>query len=264
MTNTIEISKEKLGFLIDKHGFSHETIDIVASPLSKEEAIGKPTRDDFPLLQGKEVMMEARFKGHRGQAFTDEPVDFSGSIADVMNLPCDSNRNRAIFISTLNAIANYLGLVKNTLHCKDEAPEQCGKEIADSLYAKFGPVKVGVIGLQPAILQNLASRFGAINVLATDLNPKNIGTQKHGVAILDGEADTEKLINLSDVLLVTGTTIVNGTFDDIFQRALELRKPCTFFGVTIAGVAELLSLERLCLQTTDDWNQRDNTISVLL
>jgi len=49
----------------------------------------------------------------------------------------------------------------------------------------------------------------------------------------------------------TGTTIVNATFDGIYQKIVELSKPCIFFGVTIAGVAELLSLERLCPQTTD-------------
>ena len=64
-----------------------ETVKIVsARPLSPEEAIGKPDRTDYPLLKGKEVMIEAVFIDARAQAFTDMPGTFQGSLHDLMGL----------------------------------------------------------------------------------------------------------------------------------------------------------------------------------
>ena len=56
-----------------------EQITVVsARTLSAKEAIGNPDRDDFPLLKGKEFMVEASFRGAKGQAFTDMPGNYKG------------------------------------------------------------------------------------------------------------------------------------------------------------------------------------------
>ncbi|MBN2250696.1 MAG: hypothetical protein JW724_01300, partial [Candidatus Altiarchaeota archaeon] len=49
----------------------HE-ITIRTHILKPSEAIGNPDRKDFPLLKGKEVLMQATFLGMKGQAYTDE------------------------------------------------------------------------------------------------------------------------------------------------------------------------------------------------
>ncbi len=76
-----------------------------------------------------------------------------------------------------------------------------------------------MIGLQPAILENLALTFGTDNVRCTDLNPNNISATKYGAEIWNGRTDTEKLIKWCDLLLATGSTIINNTFDDIREKA---------------------------------------------
>jgi len=43
---------------------------VVSLPLSPRDAIGDPGRDDFPILRGREVLMQAVYKGAAGQAFT--------------------------------------------------------------------------------------------------------------------------------------------------------------------------------------------------
>ncbi|GAI33155.1 unnamed protein product, partial [marine sediment metagenome] len=55
-----------------------------ARTLTPQEVIGKPERDDFPLLKGKEVMLQADFKGSLGQAFTDMPGNYSGSLREIL------------------------------------------------------------------------------------------------------------------------------------------------------------------------------------
>ena len=108
--------------------------------------------------------MEAEFAGARAHVFTDSPKEFIGKLADVVDLPLDSNGNRAIFVGVLNAVLRYLDWTEKTLHCRDEEPEQCAVEIAAFLKCKYHDATVGLVGLNPAIAESLSDAFGAGNV----------------------------------------------------------------------------------------------------
>jgi hypothetical protein len=69
-------------------------------------------RTDYALLRGHEVMIQADLKGAYGQAFTDEPMDYSGSLASIQDLPLVSSRERALLVATVNATYGHLGLAK--------------------------------------------------------------------------------------------------------------------------------------------------------
>jgi uncharacterized protein (DUF4213/DUF364 family) len=240
--------KEKLEAIAADRNMGEVTVRVKIGTLSVKQAIGSPKRQDYPLLQGKEVMIEAQFRESCGQAFTDKPGDFEGTLNDVLRLPLDSNEHRAIFIATLNAVAAYQGMVTGTRHCRNEEPEECAREIARTILDKYGRVKVGMIGLQPAILENLAVTLGKENVRCTDLNPDNIGVTKYGVVIRDGKTETDNLIRWCDLVLATSSTIVNNSFDGIRESATREGKRLVIFGVTGAGAAALAGLERLCFK----------------
>lgn len=244
----LEELKEKLREIAAARRLGDEVVQVTIGTLTAEQAIGSPRRRDFALLEGKEVMIEAAFRGSFGQAFTDRPHDFNGSLNDILTLGLSSSENRAIFIATLNAVVAHLGMARGMRHCHDEEPEECARQIARHLLNEFGRVRVGMMGLQPAILENLVLTFGAESVRCTDLNPKNTGSRKYGAEIWDGRTETDRLINWSDLLLVTSSTMANDTFDDINKEAVSQDKRLIIFGVTGAGAAALLSLERLCFQ----------------
>lgn len=214
--------------------------------LSPEEAIGKPRQTDFPLYRGREVMVQAEFKGVFGQAYTDEPFYYEGGLKDVQRLKLTTSRNRAIFIAVANAVYRYLGLVTNTVHCKDEGPDLCGKRIAKYLASSVPPgCKLLMIGFQPAIAYHLSGTFK--NFRVTDMDPANIGQVKSGVLIESYESNKEA-IEWSDVVIATGSTIVNGTIDEILR--LCHGKRVIFYGVTIASAAYEFNLERLCFESS--------------
>jgi uncharacterized protein (DUF4213/DUF364 family) len=241
-------AKEKLWAIAASHHLGDTEVRVTIGTLSVKQAIGSPSRQDFPLLQGKEVMIEAQFRESFGQAFTDRPSNFSGSLNDVLDLNLNASGNRAIFVATLNAVAAHLNMVTRTRHCHDEEPEECSSQIAQYILADSGKVKVGLIGLQPAILENLVLTFGTDNVRCTDLNPDNIGTKKYGAEIWDGRMDTERLIKWCDLVLATSSAIVNNTFDEIREKAISQGKRLITFGVTGAGVSALVGLEILCFR----------------
>jgi hypothetical protein len=242
----LEQAKQEFIRIAQENNLMQEHIKVEIKPLSPRQAIGTPVRQDYPILTGKEIIVEARFRDGYGQAFTDKPQAFEGSLKEVLELPLTESGNRAIFISTLNAVTCHLGLADRVRHCKDEEPEQCAAKIAEELLKRFSKIKVGLIGLQPAILENLVNVFGADNVRCSDLSPNNIGMVKYGCRIDNGATDNIDIIKTCDVILATSSTLSNDSFDTLYRTSAVEGKPLINFGITGSGVSALLGLERLC------------------
>jgi uncharacterized protein (DUF4213/DUF364 family) len=218
---------------------------ITIHPLLPREAIGDAA-EDFVIKKGKEYVIEAEFGDARGQAFTGIACNWKGALEDLLSLDLSDTKNRGIFVAGMNAVLRRLAAAAGTVHCRDEDPTRCGPEIADELEARFGSKRIGLVGLQPAILKALVARFTRDLVRVADLNPDNIGEIKCGIEVWDGQSDLRRLADWAEVGLVTGSSIVNGTIDEIFARFKDNNKPLVFFGNTISGPAALLNLERVC------------------
>ena len=245
-TNIIKASVIKFREIVSEKGLMGSAITVSAKPLTTEEAIGNPIRRDYPLIEGRERIIEARFMGARGHAFTDSPQNFEGTLSEVLGLSDDTNQNRAIYLATLNAVLRHLGMVRGTVHCKDEEPETCARHIARHIKETWGNVRIGLVGLNPAIADALSRTFGSENVRITDRDRKNIGGEKYGITIWDGYTETEDLVKTSDLVLATGTTLGNGSFDMIWRLIRKYQKPYLFYGVTVAGISGLMGVERIC------------------
>lgn len=225
--------------LAEEAGLLASPVEVHARVLTPPEAIGDPGRADFPLQRGEERLVEAQFQGARGQAFTDQPGHFAGTLEEIFNLSLGDNYTRAVFVAALNALLRHLGRATGTVHCRDEGPRRCAGELINYLRARFGVPRVGFVGLQPALVEACAGHF-PVRVL--DLDPENIGRERAGVMIEDGRGDTGAMRRWADVLLVTGSTLANGTITEW----LDAPCPAIFYGTTIAGAAALLGLPRFC------------------
>ena len=232
--------------IIKKYNLLNTEVSVTAKSLTPEEAIGNPERKDYPIIEGKEKIIEAEVLTGKGHAFTDSPKSFTGQLKEVLDIDLISNSNRAIYAATLNAVLQHLGLTSVTVHCKDNEPEKCAVEIADFIKKEFGTVKIGLIGLNPAIAESLLNVFGKENVLISDLNKDNINKIKFGTKILNGKTQTEDLVKKSDFVLITGTTLINNTFDEILRYIEKHQKKYYCYGVTVAGVNSLLGINRIC------------------
>jgi len=230
--------KARFARIINERAISDETISILsARTLTVKEAIGEPERNDFPLMRGKEFMMEADFQGAKGQAFTDMPGNYEGSLRDILSLDLKDNFQRAIFIATLNAVLRHERLVAETIHCRDKEPGLCAKQLVGYIQERYQNPKIALIGYQPAMAASLSQVFP---LRIVDLDEDNIGQERAGV-IVDGPEATAEVIAWCDVILSTGSTAANGTINSFLDG-----KPVIFFGVTVAGVSALCGLERYC------------------
>ena len=219
---------------------------VTIRPLRPDEAIGERADASFVIRKGREVVIHAEWEGAAGQAFTDAPSGYAGTLDDVLSLDLARTEHRAFLVAAMNAVLRKLGAASGTVHCRNEDPTRCGPEMAAELERRFGRKRYGLVGLQPAILRGLADRFGAEHVRAVDLNPENIGTRKSGVEIWDGATRLGDLVDWCEVVLATGSSVVNGTIDEVVRRAAVSDRSLVFFGNTISGVAALIGVDRIC------------------
>ena len=220
---------------IEQHNLSGQNISIRCKALSASEAIGNPEHDDYPIIKGREVMVEADFKGMKGQAFTDAFEQTDYLVDDLVTMELSSNRKRASFISGRNAVYRYLDLCDKTIHCKDKEPKDCAAYVADAI----GRVNnVLLVGHQPRFLEMLSSQY---KVRAVDMDQDNIGSEFSGV-IIEPPEKTAEAVSWCDLIFATGSTIVNGTITEFIAND----KPSVFYGVTIAAAAIILNLNRFC------------------
>jgi len=243
--------KRALNDIAAENSLLESEVNITAKILTPEEAIGKTERRDFPLLQGRESLIQADFKGALGQAFTDTPKTFRGRLKEILKLRLTDNGKRALFVATLNALLRYKCIINDTVHCKDNGPELCAGEMAGAIIEKYGPdINIGIVGFQPAIIDNFSKRLSAENLKVTDLDKDNINRIKYGVTVWDGRKMTEELIKTCDVILATGSTIVNDSLSQLISLSGKYQKPLYLYGTTIAGASKLLNLKRLCFQSS--------------
>ena len=229
--------KKKFKEIVKEKKLRSEDVRVVGRTITPKEAIGNPGDQDYPILKGKERMMQAEFKGSLGQTFTDMSGNFEGKLSRIMGLSLTNNFRRAVYISTVNAVVRHLGMVDRSIHCRDYGPVKCSQDLVAHIKKEFGKPKTALVGLQPRMLESLASKF---DVRVTDLDEDNIGEQKYGIRIGPPQR-TEANLNWCDIALVTGTTFVNDTISEF-----KSEKPVIFYGSTITGPARLLGLTHFC------------------
>jgi len=236
--------QEKYSELVEKYDLEQVRIDVKASPLSSEEAIGITKRQDYVILKGKERLLQASLLGNKGQAFTSAQGDFSGTLEEILNMPLENDFQRAVYIATLNAVVCYIGKEENTIHCKNDKPEKCSEKAVEFFKKNHEGNKILMIGYQPALAEALKLADFEITVL--DLDPDNIGKNKNGIFIKDGEKDLDKYIKINDVIFATSSSICNGTIDTVYQTEKKL----ILFGTSGAGAAEIMGISRFCPEST--------------
>ena len=230
--------KRRFCELIGGGALLKERVAVVsARTLTASEAMGEPGREEYPLLRGKEFMIEASLGDARGQAFTDMPGEFRGSLSDILGFGLVNNFERAVFVASLNAVLRRLGRVTGTVHCRDSEPGLCAQGLVPYLQELYGKPRVALFGFQPAMAERLARAFPLRMV---DLDKNNIGSEKFGI-IVQGPEGAREAISWCDIVLATGSSSVNGTIGEVMGG-----KRMVFYGVTISGISALLGYRRYC------------------
>ena len=233
--------KEELENIVRLHGLDKSPIILKSRGLSPEEAIGTTKRRDYPILAGKEIMLQAQFGPAFGQAFTDAPSDFSGTLEEVLALDTENDaHSRGLLVATLNAVMRFTGDIDHTVHCRNDELELCAERHAANIHEHFGTPRITLVGYQPALTARLSQEF-PLRVL--DMNPQFVGTVRSGITIEHGEnAYRDAVLDWPELVLCTGSTLCNGSFVNF----VDIGRPVIFFGISGAAAARIFGLPRFC------------------
>lgn len=233
--------KQELERLVRLHHLNESPILLKSRGLSPEEAIGNTRRRDYPILAGKEIMLQAEFGTSLGQAFTDAPSDFCGTLNELLALdPENDVRSRGLLVATLNAVMRHTGDIDHTVHCRNDDLELCAEAHAAHIREHFGTPRITLIGYQPALTARLSRDF-PLRVL--DMNPQFVGSVKSGITIEHGEHSyRDAVLDWPELVLCTGSTLCNGTFVNF----VDIGRPVIFFGISGAAAARIFDLPRFC------------------
>lgn len=242
--------KDRFKKTLEEASLIDDDLEVSSRVLTAREAIGITQASDYPILKGKEYLVEAVFRNCRGQAFTDDPLEFSGSLREILERPLETNRDRCLFIAALNAVLRFLKLIDSTVHCRDKGLEECSGKIAEFVSNKAWKA-VGLVGLQPAILRALAALPDSPRIFCLDRDEDLKGKSKSGVEIIwsDDESMNDMFSKVEGVL-ATGSIIINGALLNVLFLANKHRVPVYFYGTTIAGASFLMGLNRICYNAT--------------
>ncbi len=199
---------------------------------------------EYAIARGKEVIMECTFKGARAHVFTPSPFKGSLKLSEVLELRLESIAERAVFYGSLNAVMRYLGLIDKTIHCRGDEPVKCAGELVKTILSEYGDVPTLLVGYQPAMAKALAGELRKLFV--TDMNPENVGKEVRGVKVLDHTRNPE-LMEEVELVLATGSSVINSTLWSIYDRAKELGRELVVYGVSGAGAAKVLGIKRYCV-----------------
>lgn len=197
--------------------------------------------EDYSIAKGEEKIMECTFKNSKAQVFTPIPTNTSLKLSEVLKLNLQNIASRSLFYCALNAVMRHYGLISGTVHCRKDSPLECAKLLAEKLRNIRGK-KILLIGYQPAFAQKLSENF---DLFITDMNPKNINRKVQNTKILS-HLENFKLIPEVDMVLVTGSSLINGTFWDLYECAVENKKQFISYGISVAGASKILGIERHC------------------
>lgn len=87
------------------------------------------------------------------------------------------------------------------------------------------------MGLQPALLEALVKALDPERVMVSDLFAA--GADRCQVRVLNG-MQTEQMLESCQLLLITGSTLANGTIDDLMNAARGYNSRVVFYGTTAA------------------------------
>jgi hypothetical protein len=230
----IEELKENFVNIVEKNNLKHEDIEVQTCP---------------PSLHKKEVLIEANFKGIKGQAFTEDGLEIQGKVDDILNIDLNTCNSRALFIASTNAVLRYLNLIQGTVHCNVEEAKICAQKMADSFSRRYGMfLTIGMVGFQPFVAEALIKKIGKENIRICD---KYNANKNFYDVLIEDEKNMKNIVAGSFLTLAIGSTIIDGKIDEIIKTFKEDNKSriVVFYGVTIASAQKLLGLKRICFES---------------
>ena len=197
-----------------------------------------PENDPPGLVSKPEYRVTAFFRDSAGEAYTECPQAFEGTLREALDLPVSERGISGAALAAINAVMHDLDL------CPGAFPddEQAHARYADALFRhvseRFGKDHIVLVGYDGYIVKKFVEE--GMDFWTLDRNPDNITKNRfEHVIVNSGKYNREACFAWGKVILLTGSSLCNGTAVQYLDQGV----PILFYGITCAGAATLLGLD---------------------
>ena len=237
----IELYDQIISRFHELEGVSDLLNEKVSVSVSAEpEKTLRPENDPPSTVARPEYCVTAVLSGPkegRGEAYTETPVPFEGTLKEALAIPPTEEGISAVTISAINAAMNALGLTPGEF--PEEAQFQASYADALCRFAmeKYGKEHLVLVGYDGYIVKRLMDE--GLVFWTLDMNPDHIAQDRFDHVIVNGaKRNRESSFAWGNLFIVTGSSLCNGTIVHYLNSGKEL----LFYGITCAGAATLLDL----------------------
>ncbi|MBO7730676.1 MAG: hypothetical protein J6S31_07455 [Lachnospiraceae bacterium] len=184
-----------------------------------------------------EYCVTATLLGVNGEAYTETPEDFDGTLEEALCIPPTEKGISAVTIAALNAAVSYLGLAPGIFPEEEEAHFRYAEKLYHYVIENHGPDNIVLVGYDGYIVKRFVDEGLIIWIM--DRDPDHIAQDRfHHVVVNNAKRNRESSFVWGKYFIVTGSTLCNGTILHYLNSGKEL----LFYGITCAGAATLLKL----------------------
>lgn len=212
-----------------------ESVSVTVS--EEPERTLRPENEPLSTVERPEYCVTATLKGFQGEAYTETPEAFEGTLKEALEIAPTEKGISAITVAALNAAVNCLGLAPG---CFPEG-EQARIDYADALCRyvteKHGKNNIILVGYDGYLVKRFVEE--GLDFWTMDKDPANITQNRfHHVVVNNAKRNRESSFIWGKYFIVTGSSLCNGTIVHYLNSGKEI----LFYGITCAGAATLLSL----------------------
>lgn len=184
-----------------------------------------------------EYRVTAQFKESYGEAYTETPEDFEGTLAEVLSIaPSDSGID-ARLVAAVNAVMNHFGRCAGTFPTTFDERRLYTDALYNYVSENYGKSNIILVGYDGYIVKKFVSE--EVDFWTMDRDPDNISQDRFKHVIVNSALyNREACFAWGKLFIVTGSTLTNGTIVQYLDKGVDI----LFYGITIGGTARLLDL----------------------
>ena len=184
-----------------------------------------------------EYRVTADFRGVKGEAYTENPESFEGSLGEALAIAVTEAGIDARCIAAINAVMSYLGYCAGTFPTDFDERRLYSEALFGHVIDNYGKKNIVLIGYDGYLVKKMVS--DECDFWTLDRDPDNISQDrfKH-VVVNSGRFNREACFAWGKIFIVTGSTLCNGTITQFLDKGVDI----LLYGITCAGAARLLGL----------------------
>ena len=204
---------------------------------SEPERTLLPDNEPPSTVARPEYCVTAELLGVKGEAYTETPSDFCGTLKEALAIPPTEKGISAVTIAALNAAMSYLDQASGTFPDGEEERVRYADALCRYVKEEFGTDHIILVGYDGYLVKRFVDE--GFHFWTMDNDPANITQDRfHHVVVNNAKKNRESSVVWGKYFIVTGSTLCNGTI----LHYLNSNKELLFYGITCAGAATLLKI----------------------